>query len=91
VAIEPEVLVLNEPTRGVDIGAKEEICNVLRSLAEAGCALVLASSDLDEVLALADRILVMVSGRIAAEFPRAETTKHALIEAMGSSRTFARQ
>ncbi len=86
-AIDPQVLVMNEPTRGVDVGAKDEICQLLRSMAEGGVAFVLASSDLDEVLALADRILVMRRGRITAEFTRAQATKAALIHAAASELT----
>jgi ABC-type sugar transport system ATPase subunit len=84
-AVQPKVLVLNEPTRGVDIGAKDEICRLLRGLAENGGCLVVVSSDLDEVLRLSDRVLVMAGGRVSREFSRSQVNKAQLIEAVGSS------
>lgn len=70
----PRVLLMDEPTRGVDVGAKEEIASLLRGLAAKGLAIVFASSELEEVHALADRVLVMSRGRIAAEFAHSEAT-----------------
>ncbi len=66
----PRVLLLDEPTRGVDVGAREEIYALVDRLARAGLAVVVVSSDLTEVLGLADRVLVLRAGRLAAEFPR---------------------
>ncbi len=66
-ALQPRVLLLDEPTKGVDVGAKYEIHEVVRELASKGAACLLVSSDLPEVLALADRILVMREGRIRGE------------------------
>jgi simple sugar transport system ATP-binding protein len=63
----PRVLLVGQPTRGVDIGAIEFIYGQLRALRDAGCALLLVSSELDEILALADRVLVMHAGRIVGE------------------------
>lgn len=63
----PTVLLVGQPTRGVDIGAIEFIHNQLRALRDAGCAVLLVSSELDEILALADRVLVMNAGRITGE------------------------
>jgi simple sugar transport system ATP-binding protein len=65
----PRVLLVGQPTRGVDIGAIEFIHAQLRALRDAGCALLLVSSELDEILALADRVLVMHAGRIVGERP----------------------
>jgi ABC-type uncharacterized transport system ATPase subunit len=65
----PRVLLVGQPTRGVDIGAIEFIYAQLRALRDAGCALLLVSSELDEILALADRVLVMHAGRIVGERP----------------------
>ena len=65
----PAVLLVGQPTRGVDIGAIEFIYGQLRALRDAGCALLLVSSELDEILALADRVLVMHAGRIVGERP----------------------
>jgi simple sugar transport system ATP-binding protein len=63
----PNVLLVGQPTRGVDIGAIEFIHNQLRALRDAGCAVLLVSSELDEILALADRVIVMNAGRITGE------------------------
>ena len=63
----PAVLLVGQPTRGVDIGAIEFIHNQLRALRDAGCAVLLVSSELDEILALADRVVVMNGGRITGE------------------------
>lgn len=69
-AIEPQVCILDEPTRGVDIGAKEDIHELIRQLAGSGTAVILASSDLPELMALAHRILVLRKGRIVTELSR---------------------
>jgi simple sugar transport system ATP-binding protein len=71
----PRVLLVGEPTRGVDIGAIELIHGRLRALREAGTAILLVSSELDEILALADRILVMAGGRFTGELSRAEASE----------------
>jgi ABC-type sugar transport system ATPase subunit len=76
------VLLLDEPTRGVDVGGRAEIHDLLRALAAQGVAVVLASSDLDEVLDLADDVLVMRSGRIASRLPRANTDSVRLLSDM---------
>jgi simple sugar transport system ATP-binding protein len=72
---DPRVLLVGQPTRGVDIGAIEFIYGQLRALRDAGCALLLVSSELDEILALADRVLVMHAGRIVGERPIDECTE----------------
>jgi general nucleoside transport system ATP-binding protein len=69
IAQAPKVLLVGQPTRGVDIGAIEFIHAQLRALRDAGCALLVVSSELDEILALADRVLVMNEGRITGELP----------------------
>jgi ABC-type sugar transport system ATPase subunit len=71
-ALQPGVLLLDEPTKGVDVGAKYEIHGMVREMAEKGAACLLVSSDLPEVLALADRILVMREGRIRGELAAAD-------------------
>ncbi len=68
-AMEPNVLIVDEPTRGVDVGARSEIYRLLRGLADRGVALLVVSSDLPEVLTLADRIVVMAEGRTVGELP----------------------
>jgi general nucleoside transport system ATP-binding protein len=71
----PRVLLVGQPTRGVDIGAIEFIHGQLRALREAGCAMLLVSSELDEILSLADRVLVMNQGRISGSLPIAECSE----------------
>jgi general nucleoside transport system ATP-binding protein len=71
----PRVLLVGQPTRGVDIGAIEFIYSQLRSMRDAGCAVLVVSSELDEILALADRVIVMNQGRIAGELPIAQCTE----------------
>ena len=78
-AVEPSVLLLDEPTRGVDVGARHDIHEAVRAAAAAGCAVLFASSDLEEVLLLADRILVMHDGAIAGEFLREAATDVAIM------------
>ncbi len=64
---EPKVLLVDEPTRGIDIGAKDEIMATLRRLADGGLGIIVVSSDLEEVVAASDRIIVMSEGRKVAE------------------------
>jgi len=77
--IRPRVLIVDEPTRGVDVGARSEIYALLRELAATGVGIVMISSDLLEVLGLSDRILVMRGGRIAGEYTRAQATEEKVI------------
>lgn len=79
-ASEPKVLLLDEPTVGVDVGAREEIYQQIEMLAEAGCAVLLVSSDLDEVLRTCDRTHVMYKGRITATID-GRPTRHELMSA----------
>ncbi len=74
-AMEPKLLIVDEPTRGVDVGARAEIYRLLRALAEKGVALLVVSSDLPEVLSLADRIVVMAEGRTVGELDGASATE----------------
>ena len=80
-ATAPRVLLLDEPTRGIDINAKREIYAFIGELAQAGLGLIVVSSELPEILALSDRILVMCEGRKTAEFTRAEATAEAVLRA----------
>ncbi len=75
------ILLLNEPTRGVDIGARADIYALLNELREKGMCVVMASSDLEEVLAVSDRILVFRKGRVAAEIDHASATPERLMSA----------
>lgn len=77
----PRLLILDEPTRGVDVGAKAEIHRLILDLAEQGLGILMISSELPEVLALADRVLVMREGEIAAEFDRAAASEEAIMAA----------
>lgn len=72
---DPKILILDEPTRGVDIGAKAEVHRIISELASKGLAIILISSELPEVLAMSDRVLVMHEGRVAGIFDRAEATQ----------------
>ncbi len=75
----PRILIFDEPTRGVDVGAKAEVHNIIRDLAKKGVAVIVISSDLPEVLALADRILVMREGRQMGIFPIAGATQESIM------------
>jgi ribose transport system ATP-binding protein len=77
--VNPKVLMVDEPTRGVDVGAKAEVHLLLRELARKGTAVIVISSDLPEVLAVADRILVMREGRITGELSFAEATEERIL------------
>lgn len=78
-AIQPKVLLLDEPTRGVDIGAKAEIYRIIEQLAQQGVAILFVSSDLEEVLGIADRALVMHEGRITGELSRQQLSAEAVM------------
>jgi ribose transport system ATP-binding protein/rhamnose transport system ATP-binding protein len=78
-AMGPEVLIVDEPTRGVDVGARSEIYRILRGLAADGMALLVVSSDLPEVLTLADRIVVMADGRTVGELAGSGATEEAVL------------
>ena len=80
-AAEPELLILNDPTRGVDVGAKAEIYALISSLACAGLAIVITSSEIGEILGMSDRILVLNNGRVSREFARGEADQRALLSA----------
>ncbi|MFA7236751.1 MAG: ATP-binding cassette domain-containing protein, partial [Phycisphaeraceae bacterium] len=76
---EPRVMILDEPTRGVDIGAKEEIYRLIRKLADEGMACVFISSELNELLGMCDRIAVMRQGRIAAILDATTATEETIM------------
>ncbi len=75
----PRVLILDEPTRGIDIGAKSEIYALMDQLAHQGLALLMISSDLEEILGMSDRVLVMHDGRLAGGLPSAALTEEAIM------------
>ncbi|WP_228122589.1 sugar ABC transporter ATP-binding protein [Saccharothrix syringae] len=77
----PSVLLVDEPTRGVDVGAKVEVHRLLAEEAARGTAVLLISSELPEVLGMADRVLVLREGRLVAELPRGRATEEAVVRA----------
>ena len=77
----PKVLLMDEPTRGIDVGAKEEIFDIMTELAQQGLGVLFVSTELKEVMAMADRILVMSKGQVTAEINRTDATEQVLVEA----------
>ncbi|CAL8974621.1 Ribose import ATP-binding protein RbsA [Propionicimonas sp. T2.31MG-18] len=78
-AANPKVLIIDEPTRGIDVGTKSEVHRMMSELAGMGLAILMISSELPEVLGMADRVLVMHEGRITADIPRAEATPESVM------------
>ena len=78
-ATEPKVLIVDEPTRGIDVGTKAEVHRLLSELAQQGIAILMISSELPEVLGMADRVLVMREGRLTGEFARTDATPEAVM------------
>ena len=79
-ARQPMLLILDEPTRGIDIGAKAEIYRLIDELAASGIGLILISSEMPELIGLADRVLVMAGGRITAELTRPDINEAAILK-----------
>lgn len=79
--LNPDILILDEPTRGIDIGAKYEIYKLINQLAKDGMAIIVISSELPEVLGLSDRVLVMHEGRIKADLVNHDLTQEQVMEA----------
>jgi ribose transport system ATP-binding protein len=77
--ISPRIILLNDPTRGIDVGTKQELYQLMRRLADDGSAIILYSTDYDELIGCCDRVLVMYDGAIAAELAGSEITEHALV------------
>jgi len=86
-ATNPKVILLDEPSRGIDIGAKTEVFNLLSELAEKGLAVLYSTSEVNECFGVANRIVVMSKGRISAEFNAATSTKEQVMAASGESAT----
>jgi D-xylose transport system ATP-binding protein len=78
---EPKVIMLDEPTRGIDVGAKAEIYELINRLTAEGKAVLLVSSELPELIGMSDRILMLREGRVGGEFTRAEATQEKLMQA----------
>jgi ribose transport system ATP-binding protein len=84
---DPQVLLLDEPTRGVDVGAKQEVYQLMNEWTAGGIAIILITSEMPELLAMSDRILVMHRGQVTAEYPQEEATADRVLEAaMGKAR-----
>jgi len=81
-AAKPRVLIMDEPTRGIDVGAKAEIHRLMSELAQQGMAILMISSELPEILGMSDRILVMRKGAVVAEFARRDATQEKIVRAM---------
>jgi ribose transport system ATP-binding protein len=79
--IKPKVLILDEPTRGVDIGAKKEIYNIMNQLTAEGVTILMISSELPEILGMSDRILVMHEGKLAAVMDKTQATQEKIMHA----------
>jgi len=77
--LKPKVLLLDEPTRGIDIGAKHEIYRLMEELSRQGVAILFVSSELEEILGLSDRVLVLHEGRITGELPRGALSEEAVL------------
>jgi ABC-type sugar transport system ATPase subunit len=75
------IFIMNEPTRGIDVGAKVDIYQMMENLCENGAGIIMISSELPEMLAMADRILIVSKGKITAEFGREEATQEKLLHA----------
>ncbi len=83
----PRLLILDEPTRGIDVGARSEIYRLIHDLAERGVAILLASSDMPELINLSHRILVMRGGAIAGELARDDVNQESILRlAMGKTK-----
>jgi rhamnose transport system ATP-binding protein len=80
-AAEPRILILDEPTHGVDVGTKADVHRAISHLAAQGLTILMISSELPEILGMSDRVLVMREGRLVAEFPRADATQERIIHA----------
>lgn len=87
---DPAVLLLDEPTRGIDVGAKAEIYELLNRLAAAGKAILLTTSELPELLAMSDRIVVMHRGKVTAQFARGQATQETVMAAAMEAETHER-
>jgi ribose transport system ATP-binding protein len=79
-SMRPKVVIFDEPTRGVDVGAKSEIYALMRGLAESGVAILMISSDMEEVIGVSDRIAVMHDGAIAGFLERSQFSEHNVLE-----------
>ncbi len=80
IATDPEVLILDEPTRGVDVGAKYEIYSIMKKLAQQNVAIIMISSDLQEIIGMSDRVYVMYEGKLSGELQKEELTENSIMK-----------
>ena len=78
---EPKVMILDEPTRGIDVGAKYEIYKIMNELVEKGVVIIMISSEMEEILGMSDRILTVANGEITGEFDVKDATQEILMRA----------
>ncbi len=78
-SMSPKAIIFDEPTRGIDVGAKQEIYDMLRALSDSGVAILMISSDMEEVIGVSDRIAVMHEGRISGTLARPEFSEAAVL------------
>ena len=90
-SLKPRILLMDEPTRGIDIGAKQEIYRMMETLAHDGIAILFVSSELDEIHGMSDRVLVMHEGRIAGELARDALSEEAVMHLATGSREGERE
>jgi rhamnose transport system ATP-binding protein len=88
-ATNPTLLIIDEPTRGIDVGTKAEVHRLLSELAGQGMAILMISSELPEVLGMADRVLVVCEGRLTADLPRESATPESVMRAATQTREVA--
>ncbi len=86
---EPDLLILDEPTRGIDVGAKYEIYGIIQRLADEGKGVIVVSSELPELLGLSDRIYTLFEGQITGVLDKAEANQESLMKLMTKARTTA--
>jgi len=78
-AMQPRVIIFDEPTRGIDVGAKAEIYRLMRALSDAGVAVLMISSDMEEVIGVSDRVAVMHEGRISGILDRVRCSEENIL------------
>jgi ABC-type sugar transport system ATPase subunit len=83
---DPQILLMDEPTKGVDIGAKNEIYKLLLELVNQGISIVMVSSELPELLAMCDRFVVLAEGKVADEFPKEDASEYRVMLAATQAR-----
>ena len=81
----PRVLLMDEPTRGIDVAAKRDVFNIITKLARDGLGIILVSSELKEILTIPSRVLVLSKGKLTGEFKRGEMTREALVRASAAN------